>query len=486
MLLPVHIYDILHFLSTYLCFSHNAPLFLAQIESRTKSIMKKYRSKKPKLPNLKVENLHITRLSHEGRGIGSLNGKTVFVQGALAGERVDYTLVNRKKNYEEGLCVQIHSSSPQRAHPVCAHYEQCGGCALQHMNITAQLQFKEEVLLDLILRTAHCAPKTILKTITGSTKHYRHKARLSVRYLAKDERHLIGFREKNNSRFIADIEACPILHKSFDEQLSNLKQLLSQFEQKNCISQIEWAVGDDDTALIFRNLTDLYSSESLLLQEFAKTSGLKIFLQPQGYDSIVPLIPSIKEPFLRYRLTHFNLEFIFHPSDFIQVNPEINNKMVLQAMDLLDLKVQDCALDLFCGLGNFALPMALQCGSVTGIESSALMVKRAQMIAQHNQIKNVHYLQRDLYTDGAQLHTALKRATKIVLDPPRSGAQEVVKQLKNAQATHVLYVSCNPVTLARDANILVNDCGYRLDCAGVMDMFPHTAHVESMALFRKD
>ncbi|MCC5793049.1 MAG: 23S rRNA (uracil(1939)-C(5))-methyltransferase RlmD [Legionellaceae bacterium] len=425
-------------------------------------------------------------LSHDGRGIARLEGKVTFIQGALAHEQVDCTLVNQKKDYNEAIAVRIHQASTDRTTPACAHYAMCGGCSLQHLAPEAQIDFKQHQLLDMLRRIGHCEPAMLLAPIEGPLWNYRHKARLSVRHVKGKNSHLIGFREKNNPRYIADISRCHILRREVGEGLAELRALLNQFDQQDCIAQIELAAGDRDIALIFRNLRDLLPQEAALLRDYAQKTGFRMYLQPAGYDSISLFYPQDGRDFICYALEDYNVEYQFHPADFTQVNPQINRRMVKQAVDLLALQQSDVVMDLFCGLGNFTLPLARFSQSVIGIEGSAMMVERARMNARHNQIENVEFYHQDLFKEEGLSKKQLASANKLLIDPPRSGALEVVKQLAGMNIERIVYVSCNPATLARDAGILVNEQGYRLTQAGVMDMFPHTVHVESMALFEKE
>lgn len=447
--------------------------------------MSKAHIKKQRASNTIVKNITTVGISHEGRGITHVDGKIAFIQDALANENIDYEILREKKEYTEGKLTALHNASHDRVVPACTHYAYCGGCSLQHMRSDAQVQFKQQMLMELLEKIGRCAPTVILPPITGPVQHYRNKARLSVRFVRGKGGHLVGFREKNNGRYIADISSCEILHKKVGQHLLALRELLSQFEQPDCIAQIEIAAGDEEVALIFRNLTDLRESEEILLKNFAQTSGFRVYLQPGGYDSIFMLHPEKNNDLLCYSLSDHGIKFWFHPADFTQVNAEINQKMVNQALELLQLDEDDSVMDLFCGLGNFSLPMATRCKHVIGMEGSSMMVERAQMNAKHNELSNTEFYIRDLFAENCLHKKEIQMVNKMLIDPPRSGAYEVVKQLKNSSITHLLYVSCNPATLARDADILVHQAGYRLQSAGVMDMFPHTAHVESMALFER-
>ncbi len=425
----------------------------------------------------------IEKFSHDGRGIARLSGKTTFIEGALPEETVTFEYTRRKSDFDEGQLVSVEIPSPERVSPHCPHYAMCGGCSLQHLSSEAQIQAKQSLLLDVLLRIGHCQPAEVLTAMTDNAWHYRNKARLSVRYVEKKGATLIGFREQFNPRYITDIHTCPVIHAKVDAAIDGLRQLLDGFEDKRCIAQIELAAGDDDVALIFRNLSPLNQENQRQLMEFSIKTQFRVYLQPAGPESVQLFYPPDAPEYLTYRLPAFGLAYHFHPTDFTQVNSGINRKMVKQAIDLLALEPEDSVLDLFCGLGNFSLPMAQHCQRVVGIEGSAQMIKRAQHNADLNQLTNVEFACANL-EEWSLTHPLAHGVTKLLLDPPRCGALAIVKQIQQLNPERIVYVSCNPVTLARDAEILISQ-GYRLDAAGVMDMFPHTSHVESIALFVK-
>lgn len=427
----------------------------------------------------------IEKFSHDGRGIARIDGKTTFIEGALPTERVLFQYTRRKADFDEGKITEIITSSPFRVHPVCPHYTICGGCTLQHLDEHKQIEAKQTLILDVLHHQAYCKPEIILPPLTNKVWHYRNKARLSVRYVEKKHGNLIGFHEKKNSRYVAEINECPVLPAQVSKEISNLKKLLNSFSNPKAIAQIEIAVGDEITALIFRNLTPLTDDDKKKLYEFWKITEFNIFLQPGDHNSIQLLFAKNNSPYLTYNLKEYNIHFKFYPTDFTQINMNLNRLMVNQAVNLMELTSDDTVLDLFCGLGNFSLPMAQLCTTVIGIEINDTMVKRAVMNAQNNAIHNTIFLQQNLY-DATIIESLLKfKVSKILLDPPRTGAFELVKSMDLLNVKFVLYISCNPVTLARDANILINYHGYSLKTLGVIDMFPHTAHVESMALFTK-
>jgi 23S rRNA (uracil1939-C5)-methyltransferase len=443
--------------------------------------MKRVKSK----PDPTPQNAKIVNLSHDGKGVARIEGKATFIQGALPDETVEFQYTRKKKDFDEGRLLTVIEASPLRVEPKCPHYQMCGGCSLQHMSEQEQIHFKQEQLLDLLSRFGHTQPQEVLPSLTSAHWNYRNKARLSVRYVEKKQAAMVGFRERNNPRYITEITQCPVLNAKLDADIIPLRNLIDSMEDKHCIAQIEVAAGDVEIALIFRNLTPLTANDELKLEEFAKDYQYKIFLQPGGPDSVYCFYPPKSSEFLTYDLPDYKISFQFHPTDFTQVNSELNRSMVKLAIELMELKSSDKVLDLFCGLGNFSLPMAQFCSKVVGVEGSKTMVERAYMNAKSNHLSNVDFYAANL-DDIAEVNNLVQQSfNKVLIDPPRSGALEIVKQIDTLNPERIVYVSCNPVTLARDTDILVNQKGYVLLKAGVMDMFPHTTHVESIALFEK-
>ncbi|MCR9192102.1 MAG: 23S rRNA (uracil(1939)-C(5))-methyltransferase RlmD [Gammaproteobacteria bacterium] len=442
--------------------------------------MKRKRASKPPV----IATATIEKYAHDGRGLARISGKTTFIAGALPDETVEFEYTRRKSDYDEGRVLTVLESSPERVEPDCPHYVMCGGCSFQHVAPEAQITIKQGILLELLERVGHCKPLEVLPPLNDQVWHYRHKARLSVRYVEKKAATLIGFREKKNPRYITDIHQCPVLHADVDAQIDVLRALLDGMDDKRCIAQIEVAAGDTDVALIFRNLEPLTPAAEAQLQAFGAQSQFRLYLQPAGPDSVTLFYPPDADEYLRYALPEFDVVYHFHPTDFTQVNTNINRKMVSLALKWLDLQASDTVLDLFCGLGNFSLPIAQRCARVIGIEGSDKMITRAQMNAEANQITNATFACANL-EEWPMTGALVKGVTKILLDPPRSGALAIVKQMHLIRPEIIVYVSCNPITLARDAEVLVSTHGYTLQAAGVMDMFPHTAHVESIAIFVK-
>lgn len=427
-------------------------------------------------------DITIEGFSHDGRGVAHRDGKAVFVSGALAGESVTARLVNRTRHYDEAAVETLHSRSPDRVEPRCAHYGVCGGCALQHLSPEAQIAAKQTVLAENFERIGKVTPKRWLAPLTGEPWGYRRKGRLSVKYVDKKGRALVGFRE-TNGRYVADIARCEVLHPAVGERIGAIGELVGRLDAVREIPQIELAVGDDTAALIFRHLQPLSEGDRAALVAFAQEHGFAIYLQPGGNDSVHPLWPA--SPRLAFAIPSANVELEFRPLDFIQVNASMNERMIAHALDLLDPQPGDRVLDLFCGLGNFTFPLARRCAHVVGVEGEHGLVARAKENAAANGIANVEYHVANLLEDQRETPWARASFDRILLDPPRSGAAAVFDYLPRKGTNRIVYVSCHPGSLARDAGILVEKHGFKLKAAGVMDMFPHTAHVESIALFER-
>lgn len=438
----------------------------------------------------------IESLNHDARGVAHLNGKVLFIDGALPGEEVLFSYLKRRDSYDEGGTAFVIKASPERVVPGCAHFGLCGGCSLQHMAAESQIHAKQQVLLDNLKHIGNVEVGQLLPPLSGSQWGYRRKARLGVKYVIKKEKVLVGFREKS-SPYVADLERCRVLHSTVGEQLNRLKELVGSLSIYMKIPQIEIAVGDDGTAMVFRHLEPFIDTDIDKLRAFAQEQSVLLYLQPKGPDTVHLLWPEDKkaqsETALCYRLPEHTLEYRFGPMNFVQVNAEVNRKMINQVMTLLDLQPEDRVMDLFCGLGNFTLPMAQRVASIVGIEGDEPLVALARHNAAHNGIDNAQFLAADLshperlIDTGVEAGLALagERFDKVLLDPPRTGALEMIAPLAKLAPIRIAYVSCNPATLARDAGELVNKHGYRMTHVGVMDMFPHTSHVEAMALFER-
>ncbi|WP_395789316.1 23S rRNA (uracil(1939)-C(5))-methyltransferase RlmD [Aquimonas sp.] len=438
------------------------------------------RSNRPKLIDVEVD---IVDLSHDGRGVARIDGKTVFISGALTGERVLAQLDVTKRKFNEGRTLKVLQASPLRVDPACAHYEICGGCALQHLDAAAQIEAKQRVLLENFERIGHVSPGEILPPLIDQPWGYRRKARLGVKWVKAKDRAIVGFREADKPQFIADISRCLVLVPQIGERISELSELITAMDARESIAQIEVAAGDEAVGLVFRHLQPLGEADRARLIEFAQRSGLLIFLQPGANDSVHPLWPADAE--LSFRIPAADVRLHFRPLDFVQVNAGMNQKMIARTLEMLDPQPQDRVLDLFCGLGNFTLPIARRAGSVVGVEGEAGLVARARDNAAQNGISNAEFYAADLAQDLRGEPWVKQGFDKLLLDPPRTGADAAIPQLPLKGVKRIVYVSCHPGSLARDAGILVRDYGYRLVSAGVMDMFPHTAHVESIALFER-
>ena len=439
------------------------------------------RRRKRKLPTEPVE-AEILDLAHDGRGVARVEGKVVFIHGALPGERVLFRYTARRRSRDEGIALEVLEASPERVSPRCEHFGICGGCALQHLDPAAQIRFKEQQLFEALAHIGRVEPESVLPPMVGDSPWgYRRKARLGVKRVPKKGRVLVGFRERG-SGYVAELERCHILHPKVGQALLPLSELIGAMAAPHRIPQIEVAMDDERCVLIFRHLDPLDETDRQRLRDFGRAQDFHIYLQPGGPETVQPLDQPAD---LAYRLPDFDLAIHFEPGDFTQVNTDINRRMVSRAVDLLDPDAQDQVLDLFCGVGNFTLPLATRAGHVTGVEGAAELVARAAANAGRNGLENVDFHVANLYEPQDQAPWAARRYTKALLDPPRSGAFEVLPLLPRLGVERLVYVSCYPATLARDAGALVHEHGYRLVSAGVMDMFPHTAHVESMALFEK-
>ncbi len=420
----------------------------------------------------------IDNLSHEGRGVGRVNGKTIFVRGALPGETALVRKTRGRKSFDEGLALEISNPNPDRVAAECAHYEICGGCSLQHLASEKQISHKQSVLLELFDHHAGAEPQEVLPPLTADIWHYRRRARLGVKLVEKKGGILVGFREKA-SPYIADIAQCEVLDKSIGYRLGELRTLIGGLSIANKIPQLEVAIGDSTTAIIVRHLEGLSTEDIVRLAEFQKQMKISLFLQPAGEDSVHPLNSDTGH--LAYSVEGINFQFT--PSNFVQVNHAINVKMINAVIEHLALGREDKLLDLFCGLGNFTLPLARLVNSVHGVEGDTALVNLAQSNALANEVDNATFTKMDLTDENFFHKLEMEKYNKILLDPPRSGAEKLLASGRLDNIEKIAYVSCNPVTLARDAKHLLENHGFCLDKLGVMDMFPHTSHVESLAIF---
>lgn len=425
----------------------------------------------------------IETLTHDGRGIASINNaKKLFVNGALPGEIVTYHIRKKRSHYHEADAFNIIKNSKHRVTPDCEHFGICGGCSLQHMDMDLQMALKQQTLLDQLKHFGKVVPLHILTPLSAKSLGYRHKARLGVKFVDKKNKVLIGFREKA-SRYLALLDHCAVLNPKVGERFQALSDLIASLKSYRHIAQIEVAIGDHEVALVFRHLEALSDHDLEKLQDFGHKHSFHIYLQPNQPENITKLWPKDNVERLTYTLPDYDLQYLFHPLDFTQINLEMNRCMVKQAITLLDVQTNEKILDLFCGIGNFTLPLARYAAHVVGIEGGQEMVKRAEENALHNDINNVSFFSANL--DAPDLHAPWFKSSydKILLDPPRVGAKNIIPHLRHFGARCIVYVSCNPATLARDAGELVHKYGYLLNAVGTMNMFPHTAHIEAIALF---
>lgn len=423
----------------------------------------------------------IVALDEDGRGIAKVNGKTVLVDGALEGERVIFELIRKRRRFDEGKLLEVLEPSAHRDRPCCEHFHLCGGCRFQHLNPEAQRQRKERFFDRALAAQGVSPPRRWYPAISGSHSGYRRKARLGVKFVPGKGGALVGFREKRG-RFIADIQRCKILVRSVGERIHLLRELVTGLNARDRIPQIEIAAGDGATALVVRHLDPLSVADRDALREFARNHRLTVYLQSGGIETIVPLWPQDPPP-LRYRIPEFNLELEFEPADFIQVNAAVNLGLVGRAVGWLDPAPSDRVLDLYCGMGNFSLALGRRAGSVTGVEASAKLVAAARRNARSNAVANARFEVADLDNPDQVAEALSGEYSGLLLDPPRSGAACVVERLASPYPSRIVYVSCSPESFARDAAVITRRHGYRLESAGIVDMFPHTRHVEVMGLF---
>jgi len=428
------------------------------------------------------EEADIVDLSHEGQGVAKPDGKTVFVADALPGERVVMRRVGRRRTYDEAVLERVLHASPDRVPAECPHFGVCGGCALQHLSPAAQLVFKQAQLIENLARLGSVEPARLLEPLTGPVWGYRRRARLGIKLVPRKGRVLVGFRERS-APYVADLHECRVLAPPAGKLIDPLATLVAGLSIAARVPQAEVAVSEQTCAIVLRVLDPPTDADLEALRAFETQHPVRIYLQSGGVDTVRPLQPDV--PLLGYSLPSFGLSLEFAPTDFIQVNGALNEAMVSRAVELLGLEPGHAVLDLFCGLGNFSLPLATRAREVVGIEGDAGLVARAGRNAARNGIANAVFYTGDLMAGAFDAPWALRRYDRVLLDPPRAGAREVLPVVGRSGAGRVVYISCHPGSLARDAGILVRDHGFRLAAAGVMDMFPHTTHVEAVAVFER-
>lgn len=429
--------------------------------------------------DMRLGEFTVDRLGHDGRGIASWNGKTLFIESALVGERVSARLVQDHSRYAEARIDKLIEPAPERVAPLCAHYAECGGCQLQHLEPAAQLAFKQNAVLEQLALWGGVKPKHLLAPVTSAYDGYRRCARLGTFY--GDEGVTLGFRQRNSHKLVA-VNLCLVLAPELNKLLAPLTQWLERLDAAKAVTHVELISAEGLVAVVLRHTLPLASGDLHSLDALAGQYGFTAWLQ--GDDKqLTDTKGNQVDPRLSYALPQFDMTLEFHPNDFIQVNPEVNAKMVAQALKLMALKGTERVLDLFCGIGNFTLPIARHCAQVVGIEAVDAMVERGRENAARLGITNAEFVAANLLTmSDKRLRDTCGKVDAVLLDPPRDGAREILAKLAQLSPKRIVYVSCNPATLARDAKILTA-AGYQLDSAGVLDMFPHTAHVESMALF---
>lgn len=424
----------------------------------------------------------IIDLDHEGRGFARVNGKATFIADALPGERVKFRYVETSREADEGQTTEVLQASADRIAPACDHFGVCGGCSMQHLSPQKQIEFKQKQLIDALDRIGKVHPEAVTPAITGPVWGYRRRARLGAKMVPKKGGMLVGFRERAGG-LITPLQHCHTLIPGVGQKLKQIAEVIASLSISTLVPQVEVAGSDQRIALVFRVLQAPSETDREKLAAFAQREGFDLYLQPGGLDSIAPLTPPAQA--LEYSPDGSALSLRFEPADFIQINGEVSQKTVLQAIDWMDLKAGDRVLELFCGLGNFSMPLAQAGAEVIAVEGEDGLVRRARENAQRNGLDKVRFEKADLFNTAKDVDWLQPAFDKVLLDPPRAGAREILPAVASRKPERIVYVSCHPGTLARDAGMLVHEYGYRLTRAGVMDMFPHTSHVESMALFER-
>lgn len=447
----------------------------------------------------KPEQTTIESLNHDGKGVTRINGKTIFIRNALPGEEVIFNRTKKRSKFDEGEATTILKESPNRTTPKCEHYDMCGGCSLQHLDHQTQLSFKTQSVLNQLKHIGNIDIKQPTqpqikignkyidcKIITGPTYSYRSKARLSVKYVQKKQKMLVGFHEKNG-RFIAETEKCSILHPTIGEKISEIANLISELSIYQFIPQIEVACGDNINALVLRNLKNFSEKDITKINDFGDKNNIHFYSQSGGPDTVKAIFTqkNIKplDSSLYYELPCHNIRIYFEPTDFTQINRDINRKLVNHTIELLDPQPDDTILDLFCGIGNFTLPIAKKCKHIVGVEGAATSIARAKQNSIYNKIENAEFYCYDLTKDLTSQDCSKQNFNKILLDPPRTGALEICEKIKIFNPKKIIYVSCNPATLARDAKQLMSN-GYEPETITLLDMYPHTSHIEVIISFK--
>lgn len=456
--------------------------FAFEMEATPRLSRPRTEKKAQPMDDMRLGEFTIDRMGHDGRGITQWNGKTLFVDGTLTGERISARLVRDHARYAEARVDKLLEVSPERIAPVCAHYAECGGCQLQHWGTENQVAYKQAAVLQQLELWGGVKPKHVLAPITSADQGYRRCARLGIDYT--DGEVTLGFR-KRNSKTLVQVNLCSVLAPALNRLLAPLKTWLTELRAAEAVTHLELIHTEQKTAVVLRHVQPLSDVDLQNLSALSTNLNFSVWLQGGEAHQLQDLSGQDVDPRMSYRLPDYDLELDFHPQDFIQVNPDVNTKMVAQALQLLALKGNERVLDLFCGIGNFTLPLARKCAEVIGIEAVDSMVQRGRENASKLGITNVQFMAANLLTmTEHRLNQTCGKIDAVLLDPPRDGAKEIIDKLPQLSPKRIVYVSCNPATLARDAKVLVA-AGYQLDSVGVLDMFPHTAHVESMALFTR-
>jgi 23S rRNA (uracil1939-C5)-methyltransferase len=424
----------------------------------------------------------IESLDREGRGVAHVEGKTIFVDGAVTGEEVEYASYRKKPSWELAQLLRVERESASRVAPRCAFFGTCGGCSMQHVDEATQVAAKQRVLEDALWHVGRVRAESMLRPLHGLAWGYRHRARLSARFVEKKGGSLVGFRERK-STYVTDMTSCEVLPPRVSGLIRPLRALIDSLAMRERIPQIEVAVGEALTVLVLRVLEAVSAEDGERLKRFADDHAVQLWLQPAGLDSARPFWP-LEAQQLHYTLPQYGMRIAFGPTDFTQVNHAVNRLLVSRALGLLDPEPGESIIDFFCGLGNFTLPIASSGAEVLGVEGSAALLAKAQANAAANGLgERCRFAMANLFE--AEECARLPACDKALLDPPREGAIELVKSFEQKPPARIVYVACDPATLARDAGVLVNAIGYRLEAAGVLNMFPHTSHVESIAVFER-
>ena len=428
----------------------------------------------------------ISSISHEGKGISYEDDKTIFIDNALLDEEVEYKIIKKKKNLAFAKSLKILKPSSQRIEAKCDVYGICGGCSMQHFDEGVQLAYKQRAFEETLKHVGNVLPETILSPISGPLWHYRHKARLRVKYVLKKQKVLIGFNEKL-SHFLTNMDSCPVLPKKLSDLIKPLQDLFLKLSIREQIPQIEYASNQIRHILVLRILQSLTKEDEIILKDFQDLNEIEFWTQTKGYDTVKPLFENTKD-YVTYKNKEFNLEFLFNPTGFTQINPFINKILIRRVMALLEPKKSDLIFDFFSGIGNFTLPIATSGANVLAVEGDKMLVDSGNNNAIKNNLSNnVRFKEADLFNIEKNELLLLGQADKWLIDPPRLGALNLINLLDDQiKPKLIIYISCNPATLARDSDILVNKKNYSFKKGGIVNMFPHTSHVESIAVFERN